>query len=69
MGRGTDEIGGLDGAVLGQILPRCQWGVGESAEVASDAEGRPCLELGVYVAANGLWLGAERVADKVDTLL
>jgi len=69
VGGRANEVGRLVGAVLGHVLPLGEGRVGHVGEMAVDANGRPRLQLGVEVPPDGLGLGAEGVADKVEALL
>ncbi|CAG9936520.1 unnamed protein product [Clonostachys rosea f. rosea IK726] len=69
VGRAADNVGRLLGTVGGHVLPIGQGGVAQVGEVATDADGGPCLELGVDVLADSFGLGAQRIAHKVDALL
>ncbi|CAI6090502.1 unnamed protein product, partial [Clonostachys chloroleuca] len=65
----TDDVGRLLGTVGGHVLPIRQGRVPQVGEVATDADGGPCLELGIDVLADSFGLGAQRVTHKVDALL
>lgn len=53
-------------AVLGHVLPAGERRVVERRKVSVNADGRPRVEVRLQVAADGLGLRAEGVADKVD---
>lgn len=57
-GRGTDNVGGLLGAVLGHVLPADERRVAHAIEVAVHTNGTPCLQLCLEVSSYCLWLAS-----------